>query len=93
MSLPGKGLSKNKPSIGLINTVGAYRREVEFHKTKLFFNGSTFSDNKHELAKDENIYYPQCCFTTRSLGSTGWNSSAVHCVFSIDFPTDILSIL
>ena len=87
-------LDKNNPDLDLISIVGTNRREVKFHRTTLFLgDGTSCNSNNNDTHKDDNIYHPQGCFTTRSLGSAGWDSKAIRFVFSVDLPTDILSVL
>ena len=82
------------PSLDLISIVGTFKKEVKLHRTQLFLGNKIVSNtnNNDQGIDNNNIYNPQGCFATRSLGSSGWDSNLIRSVISIDFPTDILSI-
>jgi len=70
----------------VILIVGTQSKEVKFHRTGLFL------DQQHEDQSTTLDYDPIGCLTTRSLGAAGWDDPRIHAVFSLDFPTDLLSI-
>ena len=60
-------------------------KEQKLHRTHFFL--------EYEPASDPTAYHPVGCMTTRALGSAGWDSSRITSVFSVDFLTDLLSIV
>ena len=69
----------------VILITGPMSKEQRFHQTHLFL--------EYEPASDPTAYHPVGCTTTRALGSAGWDSSRITSVYSVDFPTDPLSIV
>jgi superfamily II DNA helicase RecQ len=70
----------------VILIVGTQSREQKFHRTTLFLNPSAC----HQSAVLD--FNAKGCFTTRAMGSAGWDDPTIHYVCSIDFPVDMLSI-
>eukprot|EP00550_Attheya_septentrionalis_P003008 CAMPEP_0198281358 /NCGR_PEP_ID=MMETSP1449-20131203/1336_1 /TAXON_ID=420275 /ORGANISM="Attheya septentrionalis, Strain CCMP2084" /LENGTH=664 /DNA_ID=CAMNT_0043977123 /DNA_START=30 /DNA_END=2020 /DNA_ORIENTATION=+ len=73
----------------LVLITGPMLKEQKFFYTDLFLNTAA-PDNNENIGKRK--YDCIGCFATRSLGSAGWDGADVHLVFSVDFPTDILSV-
>jgi superfamily II DNA helicase RecQ len=70
----------------IVLITGPMSRDQKFHRTQLFLRS-------HLLSEDQAEYNAIGCLCPRALGSAGWDSSFIRLVCSMDFPTDILSLV
>jgi hypothetical protein len=80
---------RNQHHGDLVLITGPMLKEQKFYYTNLFLNSEPTPDSTKPIA--ERSFDAIGCFATRALGSAGWDGPNVHMVFSMDFPTDILS--
>ena len=75
----------------VILIVGSQSRDQKFHPTTLFLNPSAC----HQSTLNDTLspFNARGCFTTRHMGSAGWDDSSIHFVCSIDFTVDFLSVV
>ena len=85
-----KWLVTESPLFDIIIMVGTNFVEEKLHRTRLFLDDDHNTDANLE---NDTIFSPQGCFTTRSLGSAGWDCQDINNVFSLDFPDNLLSVL
>jgi hypothetical protein len=71
----------------VILIVGTQSREQKFHQTTLFLNPAACHRQSTDLS-----FNARGCFTTRAMGSAGWDDPSIHYICSVDFPVDILSL-
>ena len=82
----------------VVKITGSLFPEQKSLCTNLFLNPSVFDEFDDSVVRQEtgfsfDISDFLCvgCFTTRALGSAGWDGKDVRLVFSVDWPTNLIS--
>ena len=76
-------LNIEKPLFGIIIMVGTNSADKKKHRTGLFLDDSDSFANNYG---NHTSFTAQAYFTTRSLGSVGWNYQIIKNNVSLDFP-------